>query len=123
MPFYKDVNSQTPTLRPDVTDAEAVVQSLRTLLNTRKGEIPFLPNYGIDIEEKLFDLMDDASRLEILSDVFDAVDEFEPRVLLRRGQSEVDFFEEDNRIEVSLDFEILGFEEDGVFNVTETFTR
>lgn len=123
MPFYLDVNSTSPQTRPVVKDAESVLQSLRNLLNTRRGEIPFLPRYGIDIEEKLFDLQDDATRLEILSDVFDAVDEFEPRVKLRRGQSSVELFPEDNQIQVSLDFTIEGFEDNGVFTLTETFTR
>ena len=122
MPFYKDVNSLTSTNRPDVTDVDAVVQSLLNLLRTRRGEIAFQPLYGVAIEDKLFDLMDDGTRLEILTDVFDAVDRFEPRVELRRGKSAVIFDQENNSIEVSLVFNILGFsDDDALFDVSQSF--
>jgi len=122
--FYRDVNSVTPTNRPDVVDAKSVIQSLRNLLATKKGEIPFNPQFGISIEDKLFDLMDDAARLEILTDIFDAVDRFEPRVKLRRGKSAVEFFEDDNKVEVNLIFSIIGFsDEEELFNVTQSFKR
>lgn len=124
MPFYKDVNSVTPTNRPDVVDAKSIIQSLRNLLATRKGEIAFNPQFGINIEDKLFDLMDDGARLQILTDVFDAVDRFEPRVKLRRGKSAVVFFEDDNKIEVDLIFSIEGFSDsEELFSVTQSFKR
>lgn len=122
MAFYKDINSKTPTERPDVTDVNAVAQSIITLLNTRKRERPFNLGYGIDIEDKLFDLMDDATKLEILSEVFDATNKYEPRAKLRKGLSFVDLFPDEYKAEVNLFYNIEGFG-DELFSVTTSLER
>lgn len=124
MSFYKDVNSTTPTDRPDVTDVKSVIQSLTNLLSTKRGEVPFIPDFGINIDDRLFDLMDAGTKLEILTDVFDAVDRFEPRVDLRKGKSSVIFDESSNSVSVDLFFNIIGFSDDRkLFNVTKSYKR
>lgn len=124
MPFYRDVNSLTPTNRPDVTDVDAVTQSLLNLIRTKRGEVPFNPTYGIALEDSLFDLMDEGTSLRILADIANSIDSFEPRVDLETGDSTVELFEDDNRIVVTLIFSIKGFsDEDKLFEVTQSFTR
>ena len=48
MAFYKDVNSTSPTVRPDVVDEVAIAQAVRNLVATRKGEKIFDPEFGIN---------------------------------------------------------------------------
>jgi len=121
--FYKDVNSITSTNRPDVTDVDAITQALLNLIRTRKGERPFNNDFGLDIEDRLFDLMDDGTKLEILTEIFDAVSRYEPRVELSRSRSDIEFDEENNKIEITLVFSILGFEDDKLFEVTTSLER
>lgn len=120
MPFYKDVNSISPTVRPDVTDVDAITLSILNLLRTSKGEIPFNPDFGVNIRDFLFELGDDSLKLEVLSQVFDAINEFLPRVEIRTGKSDVEFFPDENRMELKLVFNILGFDDDdALYTVTE----
>jgi phage baseplate assembly protein W len=122
MPFYRDVNSITPTDRPDVVDSKSVIQSILNILRTKTGEIPFIPDFGLDLESKLFDLMTPGIELDILTEVFDAIETYEPRVDLQTGASSVELFEEENRIELNLVFTILGFSDDEkLFTITESF--
>lgn len=120
MAFYRDFTQLNFKVRPYVTDVDAIIQSVRNLVSTRKGERPFRPDYGINIVDYLFELMDESASLQLLSDVFDAVQFYEPRVKIDRQRSEVKADPDTYTFEVSLFFEIEGFEEDGIFNVTET---
>lgn len=120
--FYRDVNSTTPTDRPDVTDVKSVSQSILNLLKTRKGEIPFNPAFGLDLEENLFDLMDDNTELIVLTSIFDAVERFEPRADIDTGASTVELDIENNKIDVTLYFNIKGFADDQTFSVSASLT-
>ena len=120
MAFYRDINQLNFKVRPYVTDVDAIIQSVRNLVSTRKGERPFRPDYGINIVDYLFELMDESAGLQLLTDVFDAVQFYEPRVQIDRQRSEVIPDQDTYTFEVSIFFVIEGFEEDGIFNVTET---
>lgn len=116
--FYKDVNSTTPKIRPDVTDADAIAQSVRNLVSTRRGERPFEPEFGINIADFLFELMDESASLSLLTEIFDAVRVFEPRVKIDTKTSDVFANPDANSFDVDLYFTINGFEGLGTFNVT-----
>ena len=120
MAFYRDINQKNFKDRPYLTDVDAVIQSVRNLVSTRKGERYFRPDYGIDIAEYLFELMDESAGLQLLSDVFTAVTTYEPRVKLDRSRSEVIPDPDTYSFEIVLFFEIEGFEGEGIFDVTET---
>jgi phage baseplate assembly protein W len=120
MAFYRDLNQTSFANRPYVTDIEAVIQSVRNLVSTRKGERPFRPDYGINIVDYLFELMDDSASLQLLGDVFSAVQTYEPRVTIDRQRSTVTPDPDTYTFEVELFFVVEGFENEGIFNVTET---
>jgi phage baseplate assembly protein W len=122
MAFYRDPNSITPTIRPDSTDVDAVVQGVRNLISTRKGERPFRPDFGINIVDYLFELMDESAGLQLLAEILDAVTNYEPRVIIDRQRSEVTPDPDNNTLEVSLFFEVQGFE-GNTFEVTESIRQ
>lgn len=118
MHFYKDVNSVTPTTRPDVLDVDAVAQSVRTLVSTRKGERFFEPEYGINIADFLFELMDDAASLQLLTEIIDAVRVYEPRVQIDTQRSNVIPDPDNHCFDVTVFFDIVGLDNEGQFSVT-----
>lgn len=118
---YSDVNSLTPTLRPLLTDTESVYQALFNLFNTKPGDRLFQPEYGFDLENELFELIDDLGALEVLRQVFDVVQRWEPRVLIDAARSKVTPLEDQNKYELYLSFAIQGVEGQ-TYSFTGSFT-
>lgn len=122
MPIYRDINVDNPIENPDVFDVDAVVQGLVELIKTREGERPFEPDFGLNLDGLLFDLMDAGAALTVFNQIVDKVARFEPRVLLDVSQSEVVADPDNNSFPVTLFFRIQGFE-DQTFEVTEAISR
>jgi len=57
----------------EYTDTSAVILAIKNILLTRKGNFPFNPSFGMDIEKYQFDLLDnvtvDNMRSELLSQI------------------------------------------------------
>ncbi|QAY01307.1 baseplate wedge subunit [Aeromonas phage ZPAH1] len=89
--YYSDID---PFFRRDIktndvlmtTNVNAVQQSMAGIIATRKGEKPFDPNFGCDINAQLFELMNDASTSAVERSIFDAIRNYEPRVKIRQVQ-------------------------------------
>lgn len=122
MPFYRDLNDDTPQENPNVLDVDAVVQGVRDLLLTSQNERLFEPDYGINVEDYLFELMDDTAALELFGEIVDAVRRYEPRVSLDLARSDVVTNEDENSFEITLYFTIKGFSGE-LYEVTESITR
>jgi len=65
------------------TDANAVRQSVKNLLMTEKGSMPFRPYYGAGLEGILFSLSTDLDEEDIELRVRSTIDNYEPRAQLR----------------------------------------
>lgn len=111
--IYSDLNPFFPTRKPLLEDVAAIHASLFNLFNTRKGEVLFRPDYGIDLEEQLFELMDDLTALEIFRQVVEAVSTFEQRVTIDVGSSTLVANENEGRFDLVLVFNLQGEEVDG----------
>ena len=110
MPLYSDVNSITPKDVALLLDVEAIYQSLFNILLTRKGEVPYFPEEGIEIENELFELMEDAAALRIYSNVIDAVERNEPRVEINSDRTKVTPIPDIHEFDLVLAFDIPGFD-------------
>ena len=109
MPFiYSDLNGTNPTQAPLKLDVDAVFQSLRNLFNTRTGERPFLPEYGLDLEDELFQLIDDVTGFDLLNRIITAVERWEGRVSVDLAQSEVVANADANTFDLTMVFRISG---------------
>ena len=63
-------------------DVEAVKTAIRNLLNTRKGEKVFKPDFGSDIYGILFELMTPATKLLAKRKIQEEILKWEPRVIV-----------------------------------------
>lgn len=120
--YYRDINEETPKSSPDIFDVNSVVQNILNLITTRKGTRPFNLEWGVDIEDELFELMDDGAELRIFNAISDAIALFEPRAELNQGKSDVTADPENNTFIIDLWFEIDGFD-DKLFNISESISR
>ena len=80
MIFYSDVNQQDPLTQDKIFDLEDLYQSIHNILNTEKGERLFLPEFGTNIQQYLFELLTTATEQMMLFEIMDAVERWEPRV-------------------------------------------
>lgn len=117
--FYKDINTYTPTQKPDLGDVEAILQSIRNLIFTRPTERLFNVEYGINAEDLLFDLMDNGTSLALLTEITDKIERYEPRVTVDNSATSVDTDFDTNSISINLVFSIDGFDGE-IFEVRET---
>lgn len=63
---------------PEYTDSSAIILAIRNILLTRKGNYPFNPSFGMDIERYQFDLLDDVQISEIKNELFRQIATYMP---------------------------------------------
>jgi uncharacterized protein len=89
-----------------VSDVEDVHQSLRILLATRRGERPMQETFGCNLDEVLFEEMDQALINRVSSLISDAILEHEPRVELRAV--DVSPAQDTGVLDIRIEYAILG---------------
>jgi len=90
-------------------DAAAVKQSVKNLLLTTKGEKPFQPNFGSNLNSALFDL-DTEYDPEYISDIMaEAIENYEPRA--RVLSISVQNKPENNSLDASITFQVTNTQE------------
>ena len=92
-----------------VKDKAAIVQAITGLLLTRKGERPFQPDLGCDVQKVLFEPMDYASAGIIKKEIADTLGRYEPRISVNTITCSPDF--DNNGYEVEMTFTIIGRED------------
>ena len=92
-----------------VKDKAAIVQSITALLLTRKGERPFQPELGCDVQNILFEPLDYASAAIIKQEIRETIDRYEPRVSLGKLRCTPDY--DNNGYNVELQYTIIGRED------------
>ena len=88
-----------------VKDKAAIAQAITGLLLTRKGERPFQPELGCDVQNMLFEPLDYASAGTIKQEIRETVERYEPRVSVTQIICEPDF--DDNGYNVELQYTIV----------------
>ena len=63
-------------------DKDAVKRSLRNIMLTNDYERPFRPNFGTNLRGLLFELADDITKFEIRNQITEAIQNYEPRVVI-----------------------------------------
>lgn len=102
--FYKDLSLDfiPHPISGDVravTDETAVRRSLANLIRTQRGDRPFRPDYGVDMERYLFQSGSLAEN-EINKMLYEAITKFEPRVVITRIESKY----QNNGLEIKIDY-------------------
>jgi phage baseplate assembly protein W len=97
-------------------DVNAVKQSLKNLLFIRKGEKPFRPEIGSDLQRILFEPMDFLT-VDLLRDVItETIEKFEPRVRLEDIEVSPNY--DSNSYDLTLYFYVIGIYTPVTFNLT-----
>jgi phage baseplate assembly protein W len=90
-----------------VKGAAAVKQALKILLMTNRGEKPFSPYFGGNIQTYLFELADNYTEREVEFSIINAIKTYEPRVdqksLIVKAISAPDL----NSLEITVIFKII----------------
>tara|TARA_B100000900_G_scaffold243043_1_gene206650 strand:+ start:1236 stop:1628 length:393 start_codon:yes stop_codon:yes gene_type:complete len=92
-----------------VKDKGAIVQAITGLLLTRKGERPFQPELGCDVQDMLFEPLDFASAGGIKQEIRETIERYEPRVSVADIRCTPDF--DNNGYNVQLQYTIIGRED------------
>lgn len=100
-------------------DAAAVKQAVKNLLLTNRYEKPFQPEFGGDLNNLLFELVDNDTAYEIDGAIREAVKRYEPRARVR--QIATNLQPDANSISVTITFQVVNTEE--VVTLATTITR
>ena len=92
-----------------VKDKAAIVQAIQGILLTRKGERPFQPELGCDVQNMLFEPLDYASAGTIKQEIRETIDRYEPRVTVTKLDCTPDF--DKNGYNVEMRYTIVGRED------------
>ena len=122
---YKDIDlTFTARTMGDLfkkTDAAAVKQAVKNLLLTNHGEKPFQPFYGGDLNRFIFQLSSEFDEVEIEERVMSAINNHEPRAAVRSVEANID--DDDNSVEVTVNFQVISTEENVELRVSLTRLR
>ena len=91
-----------------VKNERAISQSVRNLLLTTFGERPFRPEIGSRVKGLLFEQWDVFAADAIRTEIFNVMERLEPRIEVT--EVKVDDASDNNAIEISMDYIIVGQE-------------
>lgn len=97
-PFTGDIS--------DVKNENAIKQSLKNIMMTKKTEKLFDPAFGTNIWDSLFEPLDDLTADRIQQEVLNVVNQYETRISI--VDVEVEPFEEDNCYHIFVTYRIIG---------------
>lgn len=86
----------------------AISRSLRNIVYTIPGEIPFNPDFGTNISVTLFDNMDSVSATLLQTQIRNSITKFEPRVNLL--DVKVRPLYDTNEFDVNIVYQIIGID-------------
>jgi hypothetical protein len=89
MPVFSDLNQSTPVTQTLVEDYDSIIQSIKSILTTSRNTRMMLPEFGCDLMDVLFDVLDEASEVLVKNIVIAAINRWEPRVYVDYSQTSV----------------------------------
>ena len=96
------ITNDTITVKNDT----AIARSIRNLVLTTPGERFFNPKLGSEVNEILFDTVDDISAAVIRDEIEQTIIKFEPRVKLEDVKVKGDF--DNNQFDVTITYDVIG---------------
>jgi phage baseplate assembly protein W len=109
--IYSDLNSISPTIAPKLVGLQSIYQSLHNIFSTKLGERLFLPEFGFDLEDELFEIIDDLSSLSVFNKVVNTITRWESRVVIDTSNTQIVSFPDENKYDMTLVFTVRGQDE------------
>lgn len=103
------INPMNDDLIP-LMNTTAIARSIRNLVFTNRGDVPFNPVLGSRVNELLFEPMDNITTIAIKEEIQDTITNFEPRVKLEEVQVTPDF--DENQYDIIIKYIIIGIDVD-----------
>ncbi len=116
--LYSDLNLNTPYESPLVTNIDSIRQALLVLLNTVKGERHFLPTYGVNIDDIVFDLIAEETEITIYQEIISSIEKWEPRLILDYAGTNVTAYPDNNSYDIDVSFRIEGLETNNFYKLS-----
>ena len=110
---FKDI-SMTFKVHPlnndiiDIKNENAIARSVRNLVMTLKGEIPYDPEVGSGANRLLFDNIDPVTLDLLKDDIRLTIENYEPRVSLYDVQVDPNY--DNNEVNVRVSYKIIGID-------------
>jgi len=92
----------------DIKNETAIARSIRNLVLTVRGERFFDPNLGSNVNNLLFDNMDELTAISIRDEITTTIDNYEPRVRLRLVEVTPNY--DENEFNVKITYDIVGID-------------
>lgn len=108
MPIYSDLEQLSTKVQSINTDINSIYQSITNILNTPVTERFFNPEFGSELDDLLFEPIDRITEAKIYRFIVDAIDRWEPRVVLDYGKSTVKADEDQHKYIITLIFDVIG---------------
>ncbi len=96
--MFKDINEINET----VDELDAIKNSITNILMTPRGSLPGKPNFGSDLSKVIFSPLDGLITSVAKNYVRESLDEFEPRITLKKIQ--IKGIEEYNKVVIDIYF-------------------
>lgn len=77
--MYKDLIS----IKDNNTDTQAINNSIRNIILTRRGSVPGIPRFGSDLHTLIFSQLDSLTESVAKSMILSVLNEFEDRIIVR----------------------------------------
>ena len=117
--IYSDINSKDAYNIPEVIDYDSVIQSVYTLMDVRKRELLFLPQFGTASDDYVFETIDDIGASILFQDMVNNIITWEPRIELNLSSSNIIADVDNNVYKAIIVFSVIGL--DGVNTISRTF--
>ena len=110
-PGFKDI-SMTFKVNPlnfdliGLKNENAIARSVRNIVFTLPGEKFFNPLFGSRISASLFENMDEIATSQIVDEITNSIENFEPRVRLINVEAFPNF--DNNQFDIAIAYEIIG---------------
>lgn len=114
MILHSDLDQHNPEL---VTNIYSIKQHILNILTTKKKSLIFHSDFGANIDDYLFEIMDDETAFGLLNEVVTAIERFEPRVLVDNSKTKVIQEPETHTMWVELWFTVKETDELHNFNI------
>ncbi len=105
--FYSDLNQQDSLIDEKIYNLEAIYQSIDNIINTEPMQRLFLPEFGCDLWQYLFEPMTDDTVRKVYYEVYNALERWEPRIKLLPESNYVPNFY-NHTIDLTIVFAIKG---------------
>lgn len=85
--IYSDLNQSLTS--EYLYNVDAVKQSIKNILTTRKGTRYFNSDFGSDIHKYLFEIIDNTTSFALLNEIVTSISKWEPRVIVIPSMSNI----------------------------------